>query len=336
MRPSKFFTALFAILCVVPVVTSQPSWLQSQNRPLLRHTKQPRFDVCDGLDQSLTHKARKMSGFRGKKEYFDTLSRLHGNQSFINREMQTLGYRATGDWEVVTLGDSVIREIHASLEICMPQSKAIYHKEVLLKEDTVKPSLKKMRDLNPNSPVYIIGGIGLHYLLRYEATYKHPFKEHFNLFSASIKVMKEYAQAHQQTIVMVGTLPVESDIIHMAPEKHDWSDFYDLSLAAQWAEGEALVFDEIVDSSKECMFFLNPAKLVDKCPGIRCDGMHFGIPVEEADCLSSLGLWEILISELFEDPHFQQCASQSLEARKEENVQTKKKSGGFKLFGGLW
>jgi hypothetical protein len=205
----------------------------------------------------------------------------------------------------------VVKEIAESLLTCAPFANVTHHKHVVLKVSEVKPALHTLRKVNPESPLYFVGGLGLHYLLRYVVTsYHHPYKDHFSAFSSTITLLREHVVSTGQTIVFVGTMPVDIDIIHMAPEKHDWYDFYDLSLATQWAEGEEELFRHIVDPS-ECLFFLQPLALAQKCAGVRCDGMHFGAEFPDYDCATSIGLWELLLAQLLEDRHFNECVATS-------------------------
>ena len=45
-------------------------------------------------------------------------------------------------------------------------------------------------------------------------------------------------------------------------------------------------------AAQEVLFHFRPSSLTRKCPGVRCDGMHFSSDYREYGCRGSSALWD--------------------------------------------
>jgi len=74
----------------------------------------------------------------------------------------------------------------------------------------------------------------------------------------------------------------------------DFLEFYDFSLSSVWDSVETEVFSRLKNESLlgPLLHHLRPAELAFECPGVRCDGMHYGSDFAEYGCRSSSALWD--------------------------------------------
>ena len=98
------------------------------------------------------------------------------------------------------------------------------------------------------------------------------------------------------TMVFVGSVPLDALTIQMHPAKHDWGSFNDFSLPVIWDGVEAELFQRLPRTyshgPQASLLHFRPTTLALECPGVRCDGMHFGSGFSEFGCSSSVGLWQ--------------------------------------------
>jgi hypothetical protein len=79
----------------------------------------------------------------------------------------------------------------------------------------------------------------------------------------------------------------------------DFLDFFDFSLSSLWDSVEAEEYGKLKDEGilGDMVYHLRLADLARQCPGVRCDGMHFGSSFEDFGCESSEALWDSFIAD---------------------------------------
>jgi hypothetical protein len=147
--------------------------------------------------------------------------------------------------------------------------------------------------LNGDYDLVFIGGIGLHYLLRKGpmeiGARDDPIQLHRSLVRAFLNQLYSVATFVRIPIVFLGTIPIDAEVIHLQPAKRDWGNFFDFSLASIWDSIEATEFRKNIVKSP-WLFHLRLSSLTRVCPGIRCDGMHFGSDYQDFGCRTSEAL----------------------------------------------
>ena len=91
--------------------------------------------------------------------------------------------------------------------------------------------------------------------------------------------------------VFVGMQTVDSEVLLLDPPKKGWDDFYDLGIARLWAPGLSLSERELESERAWSLDFVRPSELAEACPGVRCDGIHFGSDYSSYGCHESAALW---------------------------------------------
>ncbi len=149
----------------------------------------------------------------------------------------------------------------------------------------------------PSINIIFIGGTGLHHLLMKKPCVNgaDPIERHVAVIETYLELFKKLALMLHLPIVYVGTMPVDPWSVLLLPSKRDWNDFADFTIPLLWDTVEAEIFGD--GSRYPGLHHFRPSGLAHKCPGIRCDGMHFGSdfnPDSQHDynCANSLTLWE--------------------------------------------
>ena len=94
----------------------------------------------------------------------------------------------------------------------------------------------------------------------------------------------------------------------LAPPKHDWQNFHQLTVGQLMWSAERDLFAARTtparphqDALQPLLFYLQPSVLAAACPGVRCDGMHMGasFSLERAvvECHSNIFLLEAFLAE---------------------------------------
>jgi len=160
-----------------------------------------------------------------------------------------------------------------------------------------------------------VGGMGLHTLFRpvtwnrTEDRLSSPDGANRTLFSPylhHLHIAREWSarfvclsRALRTPFVFVGSMPVDIDVILLDPPKFDWDSFHEFALADLMVRAEKQVEQELrqhLSRSFANVSFFHPSKLAHECPGVRCDGMHYGSQNANYNCHSSLSLWCPLVS----------------------------------------
>lgn len=142
-----------------------------------------------------------------------------------------------------------------------------------------------------------------------------PYRNHRLLVEEVATALGCLAAALRTPIVLSGTVYVDATGVLMDPPKHDWDTFHDLSLPKIMSAAERDVARqrantaEAVDSSQETanaapaslLHFLHPSEVSAMCPGIRCDGIHFGSFYHRAtagfECAQTKAAWHEFVAE---------------------------------------
>jgi hypothetical protein len=109
------------------------------------------------------------------------------------------------------------------------------------------------------------------------------------------------ARAGGKPVVLVGTLPADVAILQLHPAKKD-AFTRDWALAPKFVTLEAELLDAAdathpthrrpaTPLASPLVAFLRPSSLSERCPGVRCDGLHFGADFDSYACRSSFSLW---------------------------------------------
>ena len=119
-----------------------------------------------------------------------------------------------------------------------------------------------------------------------------PLSVHRSLVDKHIQGYAALASELGVPVVFVGSLPFDARTVLLHPPKKDWIRFRDFALADLWDAVETGAFRNR-QQSNDRVFHYRPSGLDHKCPGIRCDGLHFGS--DYADrwmCGRSQALWD--------------------------------------------
>ncbi len=158
----------------------------------------------------------------------------------------------------------------------------------------------------PFSAIFV-GGYSLHHLfrggrwLRDYSDKPHPTEAHRSLMAAVLRSLAAVSNGPSLgglPLVFIGSYSAEGAVLHLSPPKHDWVEFYDHSLPAIWDGIEAEIFQQIQlhggrggRNAFPNFFHFRPLKVAQACPGVRCDGMHYGSWGEDTECKNSKGVW---------------------------------------------
>ena len=107
-----------------------------------------------------------------------------------------------------------------------------------------------------------------------------PYVFHQRAFRHWISQLACLARRLGLPIVMVGSMPVDEQIVLLHPPKNDWDDFHELGLLEVMAhveheEERAHCAENAAEGRTSGLLFFHPSELAHQCPGSRCDGMHF-------------------------------------------------------------
>lgn len=111
------------------------------------------------------------------------------------------------------------------------------------------------------------------------------------------------ARAGGKPVVLVGTLPADVGVLQLYPAKKDaftrgWA------LAPRFAALEAEILNgagaarsQRLNTTTALVAFLHPSELAARCPGVRCDGLHYGADFDSFACRASFALWYPFLSD---------------------------------------
>jgi len=221
-----------------------------------------------------------------KNDYF---MQLRSSYPQLGTGFRDSGIRIDTSAKACFLGDSGIRELSVSWERIAPNSKVEFRSTSCNFLNTPTPQLKKVASgriewlKDAKCDIIFAGGYSAHCLRRNGA--KEPWlpfnlTAHKNQVESDMHVLKKVSEMRQIPIVFVGSPIHESDIMMMSPPKGDWDGFHDFSLIKLWAFDEKGSFERLfgregIEKGPACFKFFFFGDLQLRCPGVRCDGMHY-------------------------------------------------------------
>lgn len=283
-----------------------------QPRFELRQKGTSQQDLCSNLTYDIVFDA--LSKSNGEKRSYFQLYRKLADTNLTSHPLNDLGYRVSsslndGGKSVLFVGDSIVREISETFKIVAPDvtvklicsmlgysrlnglSNAQQDQEylaTLVLEETKK------------SPVGLIfvGGLANHHvrqdLKHFDMQGKDATANHKNLIETYLSLMMRLSQFLHVPIVFVGATPIDGWTFLMSPPKNDFRNFHETSNLAVWDSVESGIFSN--ERRWEGLHHLRPAGLVLQCPGIRCDGLHFGSDYSSDNngwnCFNSHNIWQ--------------------------------------------
>ena len=176
----------------------------------------------------------------------------------------------------------------------------------------VQPSARALAWPQRPFDAIFMGGFCLHHMFRQSVTAwswwdagRVPgpsgsiYQRHESFIESIATALSCLAQKLEIPFVMVGCSTLDVATLLMDPPKHDWQDFLPFEMVKIWLSAERAVAQRFERSQREQriprrsrLFFLEPALLGEACPGVRCDGMHFGSDYASVStCSSTLQLW---------------------------------------------
>jgi len=257
---------------------------------------------CRGLTlEAVRESASKALG--QKQLYFDNLRALVPTdltRVTFNRPTVKLSTTATN---VLFFGDSIVREMYQRFDVLVDakSTSCVYSKFSHAEHETVgiektRREIMKQHSMRPFDLAFV-GGLGIHHLFR-----NNPCMQGVDVFGIHEKLSKGYFCMYREIsaslgvpIVFVGMMPVDGMTVMMKPPKEDWADFSDFSIPVLWDSLEARVFAE--GKYGPGVFHFRPSFLAARCPGIRCDGLHFDSDFRNLfGCRSVAAVWDLPLS----------------------------------------
>lgn len=231
---------------------------------------------------------------------------------------------------IAVVGDSISRELHHALVAVLGPTANVEFASVNTPACMQAPPLTRswlraatfaigeagMKDLETcKLDALFLGGYGPWSLRRFERhelvglVAKSPILAHEAFIERELEIMQCVARRTETPVVYVGAIPIDGRTLLMEPPKADWYKFFDFGLATALAEADENVFDTFVgrannigkqaqhsDSSPPApghgrLHMLRLRELTDSCPGVRCDGMHFGSDFDQFSCHRTTAVW---------------------------------------------
>mmetsp|Transcript_90218 Transcript_90218/g.180074 ORF Transcript_90218/g.180074 Transcript_90218/m.180074 type:complete len:334 (-) Transcript_90218:241-1242(-) len=247
-----------------------------------------------------------------KDNYFMQLGSTYPH---LGKGFHDSGIRIETSASVCFLGDSAVRELASSWERIAPNSKVEYRSTScnFLKAPTQKLAKVASSRIDwlkeATCDVIFAGGYSAHCLRRNHVEPWLPFSlpAHKDHIEFDMHILKNVSEVRKIPVVFVGSSIHESDIMAMSPPKGDWDGFHDFNLIKLWAFDEKRSFERLFGPggfesghfkrpSYFKFFFFGDLQL--RCPGVRCDGMHYmsniGQQCNPADGLLDYALQDFL------------------------------------------
>ena len=251
-------------------------------------------NLCANLSSDLVRDVATKS--EGAKRVFFPLLRASAPTALTETGLVRSGIRLETSVKRATfVGDSVVRELSASFASLTgrPIEGSFFDWRFAAGNASGVEAYRKFlvqRQDSRSADIIFVGGLGLHHLLRSApcAQRDDPLKEHHRVVREYLAMFREVAQVLQRPLVFVGVMPVDSTTILLRPAKADYKDFSDFSFATLWdgVESEAFAAGHLPPA----VFHFRPSALAHRCPGVRCDGMHFAS--FDRGCYPSPALWD--------------------------------------------
>jgi hypothetical protein len=200
------------------------------------------------------------------------------------------------------LGDSITRELFTRYQAVSPDTKTDWlprgqamptfeNDETVAWEPTLLLNEKNLSEMEHR--VVFVGGNALHMAKRTWTTLSN-WRPPFNFSTHEHRVRGllahlRHLKTPKRQVVYIGSLNVDLQLL-LPPAKHDWvTEMYDFGYLDIWAEIDRRLCAEYG------LLFFDHMELVRRCPGVRCDGMHFGSRFTQWQCCSSKHLLDRLL-----------------------------------------
>ena len=274
---------------------------------------------CRNLTSDIVAGALEGPGVGTKKGFFANL-RQGASTSLTGEALDVSGTRVDPNGaKVIFIGDSIVRELAQRYAFMILGDNGLsafdelhiysaFH--IFWEEAGSGEEARKVEEFikAKGADVVFVNGLGVHFLHRHvnSATggvgpgpmnmvaSEDPMALHRVLIRSHLAWYKELSARLGVRIVFVGTPPLDETTFTLAPPKLLWTDFYDFSLARLWD----LVENEVWSSGDfgPLVSYFRTSQLTAPCPGIRCDGMHFGSDYIDFGCRSSIALWDGILA----------------------------------------
>jgi hypothetical protein len=239
----------------------------------------PEYPECRQLNHSLMVDLVSMSP--NKTVYFE---RLRQYTPLTKGEYPSASHMRLPS--ALFIGDSIVLEISQRYKTISPQSNSTFRVNVAPTAENLHDTLNSIAHSNH---IVFVGGNALHMLTRRRNIFK-IFESHVNRVRRVLEKLKWFQQQGRK-VIYVGSITVDTQLM-LPPAKGDWDDFHDFSLLEIWSKK-----DKELCAEYDIPFFDSVA-LVRQCPGVRCDGMHFGSSFINGSrggdwgCYPSIHLWD--------------------------------------------
>jgi hypothetical protein len=195
----------------------------------------------------------------------------------------------------IFIGDSITREIALRYRAIMPTRDQLQSQSLQLDWsprpdlDPGGPAVEAV--LRCKFPIFFVGGNGLWAMdYRVPAPTSKQLKVHMAVVEQMVERMKCLESATNSRGAYITSMPV--DMGKFRDTRRTSADYRELKA---WAASEEKLL------SRESVAVLRSHILAQQCPGVRCDGIHFGSAFRRNNCSRSAQLWDRLLVDLMDN-----------------------------------
>ena len=261
----------------------------------------PSYPQCANLTLELM--ADIVTNIPDKGKYFEQIRRY---TDLTSRQFEVSQKKVLPS--AVFIGDSITAEIMKRYKLISPQTKVDFW--------YFKVGFPEMSDkILSQYGVVFIGANSLHMALRgtYEKclewglitlqgegnTHKWCKKEklkalesHHQISARVVNYLDELRHRTGKRVVLITTFSVDDQYFLLPETTHkprQWDLFHDFRLVDLWADIDTKL------CKKYNITVFDARMLAHECPGVRCDGMHYGSDFEKFGCRRSDHLWDKML-----------------------------------------
>ena len=264
-------------------------------------------ELCRGLTMEAVSRAALGSNGE-KKRYFEVLRNTTGTKLTIKPLVEggtRLSYNSNAG-RILFIGDSITRELFEAFHILTgaPKNAVEYIQIMGSFPGGMKGSLSAYRKIisestglgstaSKSAPVsaVFVGGLGLWHLYRdVPCTQNNTISGHRELIEAHLAQLHIFSIQLGIPFVFIGTMPLDILTMSMSPKHKKINDFIDLGHTWLWDSVETSSFQS--GNFGPGVLHFRPYWVAQHCPGVRCDGMHFGSDYASYNCHHSQALWD--------------------------------------------
>ena len=211
---------------------------------------------------------------------------------------------------ILVIGDSIGREVLEAIKKLAPWATVVYFAvgvHSLAYTDKLAPHVASaVAGLHNCSfdAVFIGGFSGPWWLMRQDPRReKHADPMHDAYASHRTRIAPELARMQclasntHIPIVFLGGVPLDERTMMLTAKDGYWGRFKQYELAHVWTRVEQ-AFERTEEYASPSLHFLHTSSLAHECPGIRCDGVHFGSSFQKMfGCASTFAVWYPLVAD---------------------------------------